>query len=106
MGTNISRWWFFVGFIDFIVLDASLTVDFTPVLMSGIDAVPEINLFSEYFSLSVNVETSAALVESVSATLWGRLAKCIGGIPIGCDIGVNTGGDGVSEIPERDSVRG
>ena len=97
---------FFVGFIDFIVFDASLTVDFTPVLMSEIDAVPEINLFSEYFSLSVNGKTSAAPVGLVSATLWGRLPIYIGGIPISSDISVNTGGDGVSEIPERDSVRG
>ena len=55
---------------------------------------------------SVNGKTSAAPVGLVSATLWGRLPIFTSGIPIDSDIGVNTGGDGVSEISERDSMFG
>ena len=90
-----------VGFVGFIVFDVSLTVDFAIVFVSEIDMVSDNVLFSEYFSLSANVKTSAALVGSVSVTLWGLLPIHVGGIPIGSDICVNTGGDGVSEIPNQ-----
>jgi len=90
-----------------IVFAVVLVVDFGSGFISEIDAYLDITLFSEYFSLSVFIEIPEALVRSASATLWGRLPIRIGGIPIGSDItGVNTGGDGVSEISEHDSAMG
>ena len=90
-----------------IVFAVVLVVDFGSGFISEIDAYLDITLFSEYFSLSVFIEIREALVRSASAILWGRLPIRIGGIPIGSDItGVNTGGDGVSEISEHDSAMG